>query len=292
MPLYLLYRLRQHAQMGFSGYEGRYYSLFETVMTDMRDAVNLQVLITALAYKYILSGRVSPEDIPDSSTIESERRQIFFGTAIGLPTFFIHTRTRNRFLTRILKRTNNTRPSRRYSGYTRVHNLEYRRALIDVIKTDGSDLIDLFDFQDLLPNLEARVEEPALNAASGKLMARILKKAGTTSPYKLSGEEFNLAAETCYRESLKAHHLEEAFQIFKTDVATLDGWSTWRDGVYNKTLLRVLDGKDAVAFLESLHDDLISEKLTVPRIKEVIHLLLLCIHMKRPAKDAGKDASE
>src|SRR5208283_411825 len=73
MSLYLLCRLRTFSQMGFTGFEGRHYSLFESLMDDMGQAASLQTLITALAYKYILTGEVTHASIPDTPTIESER---------------------------------------------------------------------------------------------------------------------------------------------------------------------------------------------------------------------------
>jgi hypothetical protein len=74
MPLYMLYRARHFESMGFSGYEGRHYSLFENLTQDMAQAANLQMLITCLAYKYIFTGRVSHGSIPDHPFVESERR--------------------------------------------------------------------------------------------------------------------------------------------------------------------------------------------------------------------------
>ena len=44
--------------MGFSGFEGRHYSLFESIMDDMGEAANLQTLVTALAFKYMLTEEV------------------------------------------------------------------------------------------------------------------------------------------------------------------------------------------------------------------------------------------
>ena len=85
-PFTLLYRNRSYHVMGFSGFEGRHYSQFESVMGDLTEAANLQQLVTALAYKYVLNGTVSHSCIPDTTAVESERRQIFFGTAIGIPT--------------------------------------------------------------------------------------------------------------------------------------------------------------------------------------------------------------
>ncbi|MFZ2632517.1 MAG: hypothetical protein WAX48_13120, partial [Desulfosalsimonadaceae bacterium] len=113
MSLYLLYKNRPFSNMGFSGFEGRHYSLFENITEDMGDAANLQILITALAFKYIINKDVSHFSIPDAPTLESERRQIFFGSAIGIPTFYIHKKSKNRFMQKIIKKTVKTRLSRR-----------------------------------------------------------------------------------------------------------------------------------------------------------------------------------
>ncbi len=77
MPLYQLIRLREFSRMGYSGFEHRYYSIFEHVLTDMGNAADMQTLITALAYQYVLNGEVSHAMIPDTPGIESERRQLF-----------------------------------------------------------------------------------------------------------------------------------------------------------------------------------------------------------------------
>jgi len=79
MAPYFLYRLREYSKMGFSGFEGRHYSLFGNLETDMAIAINLQLLVTALAYKLVLLGKVSHRHIPDDPFVESERTQIFFG---------------------------------------------------------------------------------------------------------------------------------------------------------------------------------------------------------------------
>jgi hypothetical protein len=89
MSLYLLEKLREYKVMGFSGFEGRHYSLFESFTQDMGPAVTLQNLLYLLAFKYIVTGQISHEHIPDDPSVESERRQVVFGAAIGLPTFFV-----------------------------------------------------------------------------------------------------------------------------------------------------------------------------------------------------------
>ncbi len=95
LSFYMPLRLREFNQMGFSGFEGRYYSLFPTFQRDMAQAANLQQLLLMVAYHLALSGAVTADDIPNDPTSESERRTPFFFAAAGLPAFYVHKKTRN-----------------------------------------------------------------------------------------------------------------------------------------------------------------------------------------------------
>ncbi|RPJ82118.1 MAG: hypothetical protein EHJ94_02850 [Deltaproteobacteria bacterium] len=278
MPLYMLYRLRRRSQMGFSGFEGRYYSLFEDIQEDMGSAANLQLLLTLLAYKLIFEKKISHSDIPDHPTIESERRQIFFGTAIGIPTFYVRKNTRNRLLISILQNVKKTRPSRRYNGYIRVLNIEYRKALIELIRKEAGSIIEMLGLKEMLNDLEKRITEPDTHAASGKLTRGILEKTGSNNPMKLSGEEFNSAAENYYRTDLKKKQIAAALNLFQQDVAELDSWQTWRDGYYNQALLDTLKGAGGEKYLAVCKQDLLNETSDEKDIKKLIHLMLLTIH--------------
>jgi len=59
---------------------------------DMGRPSSLQQLITAYACQSIIDQKISHRHIPDSPVVESERRQILFGAAIGIPTFFVQNR--------------------------------------------------------------------------------------------------------------------------------------------------------------------------------------------------------
>ncbi len=213
MSLYLLYRLREFRKVGFSGFEGRHYSLFENLEHDMADATNLQTLVTALAYKLALQGKITHSHIPDDPFTESERRQVFFGSAIGLPTFFIFNNTRNLFMKSIMKRTRGVRFSRRYRGYLRVYNRQYRLALIDLLIHEASDLIEILQLEGTVADLKARLENPQEFSAAGKLTTGILESTGANSPMNLAADEFNLASERYDRTVLKKRHLVEAMRF-------------------------------------------------------------------------------
>ena len=97
MSLYLPFKLREFDNVGFCGFEGRHHSLFPKHHERYDPRGGPPEPITALAFRYVLNGDVTHDHIPDSPFIESERRQIFFATAIGIPTFFIRHDTENRF---------------------------------------------------------------------------------------------------------------------------------------------------------------------------------------------------
>ena len=278
MALYLPYRLRCFDNMGFSGFEARYYSQFESITNDMSRAVNLQCLITALAFKYILNETLTHRMIPDDPFLESERRQIFFGSAIGIPTFFVKKSTGNQFLIKILKKTKDIRPSRRYPGYLRVKNIAYCNALIQILKADAADLIEIMNMNETINDLQKRIENPETHAVSSKLTHRILSIANALTPMKLSGMEFNVAAEKYYRDHLRVDHMDEAFAFLESDFKRIDSWKIWREGYYNPALLAILNGGSTSEFLSIVKQEVKNESISVDRIRMLIHLMLLTVH--------------
>ena len=183
----------------------------------MAPAVGLQQLITAFACQSIIDQKITHRHIPDSPVVESERRQILFGAAIGIPTFFVQKNTPNVLMQSILKEVKHTRQSRRYPGYIRVHNREYRKALVKILRRDAAGLIEMMQMKEVLNDLDNRIQEPDRHAASGRLTRDILDHAGARTPFKLSGTEFNQAAETFYRTTLRKQHLEEALAVVSED---------------------------------------------------------------------------
>ena len=282
MPLYMLYRARSFETMGFTGFEGRHYSLFESLSRDMAQATNLQMLITALAYKYIVTGAVNHADIPDHPFVESERRQIFFGAAAGIPTFYVRMDTPNRMLAKMVKETANTRTSRRYSGYTRVQITDFQRMLVKRLRQDAPELIEMTGLLSTLEDLEDRILSMGRNTVAGRLTRRICETAGASSPIALTGDAFNSAAESFYRRQLKKEQMGEAIDLWCQAVRHLDGMPAWRDGTYNQALLSILKGKDAAALIMTLRPAILAEDLPLPTVKRLIHLMLLTLnHMRR-----------
>jgi len=286
MSLYLLYKLRDYTTMGFSGFEGRHYSLFENLEEDMGGAADLQVLINALAFKYMATGELSHDHIPDGPSVESERRQIFFGAAIGIPTFYVRKNTANLFLKKILTRTAQVRPSHRYPGYLRVPLQEYRRALVEMLLADGADLIETLNLRGTMDDLMARLEHPDKHSAAGRVTKGILETLNAKSPMDLTARAFNQGAERYYRETLRRQHLMEGLRFLEEDCLQADQKSAGMDERTREALGSVLGGMGAADFLRKVKKDLLEERLPVETLRTLINLVIVTIHHDTARADA------
>ena len=204
MSMYLLYRQRLLSSSGYSGFEGRSYSLFHSLQDDMAEAVDMQNLVTALACQYVQEGKVHHRDIPDQPSIESERRQIFFADAVGIPTFYVRANTGNRLLRKILSHVRSQRNSLRYKGYVRVKIDDYKLALLHILETDGANPIDQLGLAPRMQSLRRRLTD---NSASA--YAKIIDAVQGELPRRRTPMNVS-ASERYYRTGLKQNHLSVA----------------------------------------------------------------------------------
>ncbi len=278
MASYLPYRMRELAKMNFSGFEGRHYSLFPRLLKDMSAAVNLQTIITALAYQWVVSGTVRHHHIPDNPFIESERRQIFFAASIGLPTFFVHAESKNHLLRRILALVRNQRPSRRYKGYIRVGTLDYQQACLHIIKEEGGWLLETAGVKEELARMKAILAGDKKTAAE-RLTREIMESRGARgSAMNLQADEFNRAAEKYYRTTLLTDHLEEGMRVLSEDSYRFE-----RKGcqVISKMAEIVTGGCSITAYIDRFAPRVINGKASGDEIQRLILLSLLIIEQKR-----------
>jgi hypothetical protein len=280
MSTYLLYKQRVFGVMGFSGFEGRFYSLFDSLEQDMRPAARLQQLLSALACKLILTGRVGRASIPDNPVVESERRQVFFAAAISLPTFFARRDSGNAFLLELVSRAGRVRGSRRYPGNLRVHVQEYRLALLDYIETEGADLVESFGAGELLRDLRARILDPSLGAG-GKLTRRVLERTGARSPLSLRAREFNMAAEDVYRGELRRTYLAEALVYLAEDCRTVKDFGCLPGQFCRTGLAVLLGGRDIMDFVRDVRAELRDMGELKGSRFVLVQLLILVIGMHR-----------
>lgn len=267
MSLYLLVKLREQAVMGFSGFEARQYSLFERFGEDMGKAVALQHLLCAYAYRCIASGQVTHADIPDDPTLESERRQVIFDCAIGLPTFFVSETTSNQFMGAILRRTQGIRSSHRYGGYRRVQTDEFRRGLVRTLREDAPDLIELLGADEILADLEHRLRVPSARA-SHRLLGGVLGTVGARDPLAVDARSFNLAAERFYREPLRRAQLDEALTLLGEELTTQAArlWAVqWGD-------LGLM--ANPATYLAAVRTELLDDRLNTEEILRLVSLTL------------------
>ncbi len=277
MSIYLLYRLRDYGSKGYSGFEGRYYSVFESVLKDMGEAVSIQVLLTCLAYKYILTGEVTHDHIPDDPTIESERRQIFFGESIGIPTYYINRETKNKFMLKILQKVSNSRFSHRYSGYIRISSKEYKRALLKIIQEDGKELINMMGIENTIESLKERLEKQEEFSCYARMIKGIMKNRMKKDPLLISGEDFNKEAERYYRETLRNKHFEESYEVMKEEFKKLDQLFITKKLLDYIDIKSIINESSAEAFLTVRKKDIFNENISEEDLKKLIHLTILTI---------------
>lgn len=270
MSLYLLYKQRFFEQRGFCGFEGRFYSQFHDLAADFADACDLQRLLTVLAYKYIISGDIRHRDIPDRPAYESERRQVFFAAAIGLPTFFVRRDSRNLFLRRIIEVTPKVRASARYPGYHRLHVQHYRRALLKIIRRDGAELIEQLGMEACLQGLEERLDNPAAGA-QGRLTAGILKELGGREPMRVAAADFNQAAENYYRLRLKNDHYDQALTVIQDYLAKApEDFQRAATGL-------LPDGQTPAEFFARRRDNLLNDRISEAELKNILRLTTMLL---------------
>jgi hypothetical protein len=278
MAMYLPYRQRLCATSGYAGFEGRSYSLFHSLREDLAEAVDLQNLVTALAFRYVVEGKVHHHDIPDQPFIESERRQIFFGRAIGIPTFFVRADSTNRFLRKILTDVVPQRHSKRYKGYLRIGHDDYSLALLRLLEKDGADLIERHRLAPRLASLKARLrgEKPT---ALDKLLAGIgeeLPKNGR--PLAASAEEFNGAMERYYRTTLKTEQLSEALALVGEDCQRLESEGS---PLLTEVVATLDGGISAAQYLHLHRHELLTETAGSELLRNLLRISLAVIHHHR-----------
>ncbi len=281
MSLYLLYKLRVQSVMGFSGFEGRHYSLFWNHMDDFADAAGLQALLTGLAIHYIATGVVSHADIPDDPLTESERRQCLFASAIGVGTENVRETGPNRLLTRILSKTQKTRASRRYAGQLRVRCEDYRLALLATLEEDAAGLIESFHLQDCLSHLRERLVDSEQRSTAGKLTRGIVNSVGAGSPFKLSGEEFAQAAEGYYRKQLRTQYLREALDCVREDLQAIDRGESEPNRQYRGFATALIGSRSAADMLAQAQPELLQETADTDTLQRCLGLCIVSIARAR-----------
>jgi len=170
--------------------------------------------------------------------------------------------------------------SRRYPGYARIHHLEYRRALLKILREDAADLIEMFNMRESIDELESRLNEPALYSTYGKLTRGILNMANAKSPLDLNADVFNLSAEKYYRTDLRNRHIRDAFELLREDMIKLENASGSQRGDIRELLDGILKEKTIGEFLDHAEQDIIRETAPEETLGKLVEVILVHIHYK------------
>jgi hypothetical protein len=153
--------------------------------------------------------------------------------------------------------------------------------LVELLRKDAPELIEVTGMDATLAELADQIHH-GYGTAADRLTRRICDSAGASSPFSLSGEMFNSAAEKFYRGKLKKEQTAEAVDVWCESARQLDALETWRSGEYNSELFSVLRGDDVEMFIRSRKRAIVAEELSVRTITRLIHLMLLTLnHMRR-----------
>jgi len=278
LKLYLPFGLREFDEMGFFGFEGRHYSVFESMSEDFGPAADLQQLITVVAYKYALSGKYTHSHLPDDPSSESERRLPFFCAALGLDAFNVRLDTPNDLIRRLATMTEGSVASR-HRGYVRLALTKYRLALLKLIEQDASDCVELLSCQLMLADLRSRIQDQEITAY-GKLKRGIMSKCGKLKALAVEAREFNLAAEEFYRIDLKQKHLRESIEFVRDSLR--------KQPPTRLAGLRWIFGELSPShFLNEIENNLIEDKLKPSEMRALLNLMLSIIRWNsvRPQED-------
>ncbi len=278
MSMYLLYRQRLFSSSGYSGFEGRSYSLFHSVEGDMAEAVDIQNLVTALACRYIQEGKVHHHDIPDQPSIESERRQIFFAGAVGVPTFYVRANTSNRLLRKILANVHSQRNSLRYSGYIRVKIDDYKLALLQILETDAAEFIEQMGLGPRIQSLRRRLTDNTASAY-GKIIDGVQSDLPRNrNPINVSASEFNCATEHYYRTGLKQQHLSEYISVFIEDCKRME---QLEDPHFKQVMATITQDMSGADFINKHKASIIQENSAPETIAQLLRIALAIINHER-----------
>jgi hypothetical protein len=269
--------MRDLGHYGFSGFEGRHYSLFPDLSQSFAMAVNLQTLVTAMAYRWVIEGSVTHADIPDTPGIESERRQIFFATAIGLPTVFIRANTGNQLLRRILGLVKGQRPSRRYRGYVRIEVSGYQQACLEILRNEEGSRHHPGDCTALFDCLNAMLRGKRLSAAERLTEALLGTHGRISDPMRINSNDFNRMAEQYYRGDLCRLHMDNGLDTLVEDGIRFDACAETETGALKEQLI----GSTPMAlFLRETGCRLRAGEATDREIHLLIVLYLILFHQQ------------
>ncbi|MGC8925709.1 MAG: hypothetical protein ACP5LO_06770 [Calditerrivibrio sp.] len=270
LSFYTLFRGRSVNENGYNGFEGRFYSCFYDLREDTKHVSNLQWLFIALAYKLILSGSITHQEIPDDPFVESERRQLVFAAAIGIPTVYIKKDTKNILIRSIISHCKNTRISKRYPEYIRVELKDYLNAVINFIIKEGKDLLEGLDIKDTIDDVTDRVNG-IKKSTYIRMIELILESHNVKYPIDIDADLFNRELESFYRNELRIKHIKDGFKALLDDISLKMNDSN-RLSKYSE---KISQFSQIYHTIKSSENKVIDESIDLTTLKELISIMAI-----------------
>jgi len=270
LSFYTLFRGRSVNENGYNGFEGRFYSCFYDLREDTKHVANLQWLFIALAYNLILSGSLTHQEIPDDPFVESERRQLVFAAALGIPTVYIKKDTRNSLIRSIISHCKNTRISKRYPEYIRVEVKDYLNAAMNFITKEGEDLLEDLDIKDTIEDMADRLHG-VKKSTYNKMIEPILENHKVKSPIDIDADLFNRELESFYRNELRIKHIKDGFKALLDDISAKMNDSN-RLSKYSE---KISQFSQIYHTIKSSENKVIDETIDLDTLKQLISIMAI-----------------
>jgi hypothetical protein len=134
-----------------------------------------------------------------------------------------------------------------------------------------------------------RINEPAIHSAAGHLTTGILDEVNASSPMRVNAREFNIGAERFYRTTLRRRHIEESLGFLIHDCRMLDLERSSLDESHRKALRVILQGQDAVRFVEAAKEDVLHDRADIFTLQRLMNLVLFKVHHDKEAAVRASD---
>lgn len=270
MSMYLPFKPRSYDSHGFVGIESRIHSLFPSFKQDFALCSDLLILLTAFAHQQIIAGRVNHDSIPDDPDSESERRQLIFASALGLPTAFIRPHGPDLFMGRVLAYCEGSRRSYRYKGKIRVSVQEYLKGCLKLIKVSSSELISHLGMSETIQEIESRIDYPRERSSAGRITGAVLKNLQVSSPMNVCAQKFNQGLEEWCRGDLCNDQLEEAFEDLRATLIRLKPNTEFQSQVSELENIQ-----NPLGFVDEVQKSIVQQDCSEDKIATLISLMIL-----------------
>jgi hypothetical protein len=148
----------------------------------------------------------------------------------------------------------------------------------------------MLHLDETLDDLAVRLDDPDRCAAIGKLTKGILQEGNIRSPFKLSADEFNQAAERFYRSELRSRHIREALRFFKEDAVRLYTSAIRQNPVIREALHEILGNRGISDFIFIAEQDVLDYRASDETLEKMLCLMVVAVFTEQHDSETLSDA--